>query len=351
VAPCDVASNSKTNSWSLSVAVFKLGHDKTVTKIERSDGTFAVTLETAPGGGLETSVGAKGRISLGKRSFSAGADATASITGSRGHNRTWIVPTEAAADQLVAAIKDHADLPQATVEGHDAKVKVGVGGSTAVGEVAEVSGGVGAVLGGASQTDRTTGNRTYFFDAGVAGNLTANARGADVTASVSGADGDRYALTVAPDGRWLDLAVTRTGTLQGKVDLPSVAAPIVDDLDVPTAGGRRWVSESHLDLTDADNLAAARAAVARLKDPLHPRAAVAALQALSRQMDDHAVVDVRTYAVDGETYGAEGHVGAELKVGGKYDNSTEDTHLVSAATRGIDGQWRVRNDCLKETTT
>jgi hypothetical protein len=351
-APCDVASASDTKSWAVTVAVIKIGDDKTVTITRRSDGTYAVTLDTAPGGGLETSAGAKGKVSLGKRSFSVGADATGGITGSYAHTRTWIVQSNAAAQQIKAAIKNHDPLPPATVEGHEGALDLGVEASGSAVRVANASAGVGGAVELGRLTDHETGNRTYLFRLGVAGNATAAVRGrAKPVASVAGSDGDRYALTVAPDGRWLDLAVTRTGSLTGKADLPAEVAKIADELDVPTAGGRQWVSEWHLDLTDAESLAAARAVVARALDPLHPGALADALVALSRRVHEHAVVDVRTYALDRTTRGAQGHVAAEIKVGGKYEVSTENTRLLAAATRGIDGQWRVRDDCLKETTT
>jgi hypothetical protein len=343
-APCDVASNSDSKSWAVSIAVFKFGHDKTVTVTERSDGTFAVTLDTAPVGGIETSVGARGKISLGKRSFSAGVAVTAGVTGSYGHGRTWIVNSKVAADRLTAAIRDDAALPAADLEGHEATVEASVGASA--GSLANASGGAHAALGGGSQTDHKTGNRTYFFTASVAGEASASATGTEAKASVSGSDGDRYALTVAPDGRWLDLAVARTGTLAARADLPPELAPIADKLDVPTRAGRQWVTESHLDLTDAGNLAAARALVSRLEDPLHPGRIPGAIAALADRIQDNAIVDARTYAVDRNTLGAEGNVGAELKVGGKYEKSNETTRLVAATTRAIDGKWVVRDDCL-----
>jgi hypothetical protein len=68
-------------------------------------------------------------------------------------------------------------------------------------------------------------------------------------------------------------------------------------------------------------------------------------------MHDAAVIDARTYAIDDDTRGAEGRIAAELQIGGKYQTSTEKARLVAATTRGIDGQWRVRDDCLKEATT
>src|SRR5919199_4382160 len=53
LAPCDVASSARSQSWAVTIAVVKFGHDKTVTKTRRSDGTYAVTLDTAPRGGVD----------------------------------------------------------------------------------------------------------------------------------------------------------------------------------------------------------------------------------------------------------------------------------------------------------
>ena len=183
------------------------------------------------------------------------------------------------------------------------------------------------------------------------GQADASVKGSKVAASVAGSDSDRYALTVAPDGRWIDLAVTRTGELGTTVALPKDVASALGTLDLPGSPPRRWVTDSHLDLADPDNLAAAQAFVAGLKDPLHPGRLTDAIGALSRRMRDAAVIDARTYAVDDETRGAEGHAGVELQIGGKYQTSTESARLVAATTRGLDGQWRVRDDCLEEATT
>ncbi|MEA2385789.1 MAG: hypothetical protein QOH72_5760 [Solirubrobacteraceae bacterium] len=345
-APCDVSSRADSRSWAIGVAVFKVGHDKTVTMTRRSDGTYAVTLDTAPMGGLETSAGARAKIDLGKRTISAGVAITGGVTGSYAHQRTWVLHTKGAVEQLVQAIADGAELPAADVDGHEASVEAGA--DMSAGTVAAISAGALARLSGGSQIDHATGNRTYFFTAAVSGDATASVTGTKANASASGSDGDRYALTMGPDGRWLDLAVTRTGALAARADLPPQVAPIADALDIPAAGGRRWLTESHLDLTDAENLAAARTLVGAVTDPRHPGAIPAALAGLERRMDDHAVVDARTYAVDRDAFGAEGHIGVELKVGAKYQTSTEQTRLVAATTRGIDGQWRVRHDCLEE---
>jgi hypothetical protein len=242
------------------------------------------------------------------------------------------------------AIAGGGALPAADVDGHEVSVEAGVDASA--GAIAAISADALARLGGGAQIDHTTGSRTYFFTAAVSGEAKASAPATKAAASAR--DNDRYALTIGPGGRWLDLAVTRTGALAARADLPRQVAPIADALDAPTAGGRRWLTESHLDLTDPANLAAARTLVGAVSDPLHPGAIPAALAGLEQRVNDHAVVDARTYAVDREAFGAEGHVGVELNVGAEYQTSTEQTRLVAATTRGIDGQWRVRHDCLEE---
>ena len=68
-------------------------------------------------------------------------------------------------------------------------------------------------------------------------------------------------------------------------------------------------------------------------------------------MHDGAVIDARTYAIDNDTSGLEGRVGRGAQIGFEYEKRTEKARLVAATTRGIDGQWRVRDDCLKEATT
>ena len=346
LAPCDVSSDSSSKQGSFTIAVLKLGGGKTVTVVRRSDDTFAVTLHKSGEGGVETAVGARGGIRLGDRRFAAGADITAGFTGSYGRGRTWIARSEAEARTMVGVLDIDADaMPPADIEGHDGSLDVGANASAGSG--VNGSAGVGARLEGGHVRDRRTGNRTYFFTAGVSGQAELSA-GDKAKVSANGSDQDRYALTIDRDGRWLDLTVTRTGALSGDAGLPEELASIAERLDVPTSAARRWVSESHLDLTDSRSLAAAQAVVARVKDPRHPEAMAAALVALSRRMAEAAVVDTRAYAVDTDGFGVGGHIAAELKFGANYEQSTESMRLLAARTRGIDGRWRDRRDCLQK---
>jgi hypothetical protein len=124
-------------------------------------------------------------------------------------------------------------------------------------------------------------------------------------------------------------------------------------LDVPTGGRRAWVVERHLDLTDGDSLAVAGELLAELRAP-RPRLGepLRVPPALQRRLDERAVIDARTYTLAGSEYGGDldarvGGVGAGVDVAA----GTESAQLVAAMTRGIDGQWRRRDDCLKEART
>lgn len=348
-APCDVDTNARSRSWAVTIAVVKFGHDKRVTVTRRSDRTFAVTLDTAPALGFEGGAGARAKVDLGGRKLAAGADITLGATASYAHRRTWIVGSKGEADRLVRRIEADATLPAATIDGHKGSVEVR--GDGAAGTVANASGGLLAGLALGWETDRRTGGRTYFFTGSVVGHVDASVKGSKVAASASGSDADRYALSVAPDGRWIDLAVTRTGELATTVNLPKDVAAAIGALDVPGSPPRRTVTDSHLDLSDPQNLAAAEAVVAGLKNPLHPGRLADAIVALSRRMRDGAVIDARTYAIDRDSRGVEGRIADEVQVAGKYETSTESARLVAATTRGLDGQWRVRDDCLEEATT
>jgi hypothetical protein len=60
------------------------------------------------------------------------------------------------------------------------------------------------------------------------------------------------------------------------------------------------------------------------------------------------VVHARTYDADERRYGVDGSVGVEgVQLGASLSRTLLDAHLVAAATRGLDGVWRTRRDCLR----
>jgi hypothetical protein len=205
--------------------------------------------------------------------------------------------------------------------------------------------------GGGVRTDHATGAKKYFLDGGADAvlDLSAGLRGVRMAASGQAAGTARLALTVDRDGRWVDLAVMATGEVAASARLPQSAGPFADALNVPTSGGRRWVTEAHLDLNDAGNLAAAHAVVDGLvASPRAPLATAAAARELARRIDENAVVDVRAYTLAHTSDGFSVQAGETVGLGGSHETSTELTRLIAARTRGLDGQWRDRDDCLKE---
>jgi hypothetical protein len=340
-ASCPVASQSDSTEWSVSILVLKGGQEKTVLRELRSDGTVAVTVTDANLGGLENGLGAEGHFSMGRKSFGLGGALRASILAELGHGRTWIMPNRAAAERLVGRVKGDVPVPPPDEEMDEKEIQFGAegearrGGARATLE-AEATGKYGTL------TDHATGRRTIFLEAGVEGEASASFRGAK--GELGASDAERYALTLGPDGRWIDLAVLRTGEVRGSGGLPVKLGPAAKRLRA--RGGRQWVTETHLDLSDAENLVAAQALVAKLRAfPPDPVGLAQAMARTHRRLDEHGVINARTYSLDREEFGGGGHVAAGLKIGGEYLRSHERTRLLSAATRGIDGEWRERTDC------
>jgi len=346
-APCDVAARTATREWSVTVLVLKGGRRRILVRERRSDGTVLLTDTSATLGGLELTAGAGARIRLGGRTLDLGGQTTAAAIATLGRGRAWLVANDGAADRLVAALRAGDPLPppdQRFTQGDlGLEGRIGVapgGGRVTAGATIGVFGAAGR------RTDVATGAQTYFFEGGVGGYLTVSLPALGASAVGAGADREQYALTIDRTGRWLDLGVVRTGEVAGSVTLPDRLRPVADALNAPTAGGRRWVAETHLDLSDPASLAAARAFVDGLTRG--PRAAAAATAGLSARLEERGIVDVRTYALDRSASGFDVHAGEGLGIGAAGRRTTEQTRLVAAATRGLGGQWRRRDDCLKE---
>jgi len=347
-APCDVGSQTAARQWSVTVLVLKGGHRRVLVRERRSDGRFLVTETKAPLGGLEATAGSGARLRLAGRTLALGGQATAALVASYGHGRTWVLRGKDAADALVAALDAGDPVPppdQRITQGDVALDGTATRGTDRIGAGATV--GVSGAIG--VRTDRATGAVTRYYEAGVGGDVSLRALRAST--SVAGADRERYALTVVPGRGWLDLTIVRTGEVSGTVTLPTALRSVADSLNVPGVGGRRWVAETHLDLTEPASLAAARAFIGRLDDvPPRPGALARARAALAARLDDHGVVDVRTYALERATTGIDVHAGRGLGVGAGVQDTAEHTRLIAATTRGLDGQWRRRDDCLEEAT-
>jgi hypothetical protein len=353
-APCPVATDRRKDAMSARILVFRIGEDKTVVREERSDGTIAITVAYGQEAGLQAGEGVHVGLSLGRAGLSLGGELTASAVASRERGYTWLLHGARAADALVARLRlARRELDRRIAAGRmpAPALRYGQGGLAVNGKLSR-GGAVGGSLGLSSQdvagtrTDARTGRTTFYVQRSADGSLSLTHSGTGTTAARG--DRERYAVTYDASGRPVDLMVMATGNFRISLDLPNRLQPAAGLLSIPTSHGRTYVEETHLDLTDPESL---RLAGAFLRQVRHPSAAlgdaVAVAAALRRRLDDVGVVHARTYDADERGYGADVSVGIDgVQLGGAVSRTREDTHLVAATTRGLDGVWRVRGDCL-----
>ena len=354
-APCPVATDRRKDAASARILVFHIGQDKTIVREERSDGTIAITVAYGREGGLETGGGVHVSLSIGHAGLSLGGELTASVVASRERGYTWLLHDARAADALVGRLRlSRGELERRIADGGmpSPTMRYGHGGLAADGRISR-----GATLGGSlalssqdvagARTDARTGRTTFYVQRTVEGSLLLTQSGTGATATRG--DRERYAATYDAGGRPVDLMVMTTGSYRISVDLPMRLQPAVGLLSAPTGHARVYVEETHLDLTDPENLRLAGAFLqqVRHRGPAAFGDAVAVAAALRRRLDAVGVVHARTYDADERRYGVDVSAGLYgVRVGGALSRTREDTRLVAATTRGLDGVWRVRGDCL-----
>jgi hypothetical protein len=355
-APCPVRSDRRDDSVSARILVFHVGADKTLIREERSDGTVAVTVAYGEQAGVEVSGGAHLEVALGRGGLGLGGELTAAAVAMRERGYTWVLRDGRAADALmgrlgVGAGKLDAQIASGRVPPPTQRYRHGglaSRGSASAGTVARATLGLSSQDVAGVRIDASTGRRTLYVQRTVEGSVS-------LTQGVAGATGgrmarERYAVTYDDAGRPVDLMVVTTGTYRGSFDLPARLQPVAGLLSAPTGHVRTYVEETHLDLTDPESLRVARAFLEQVRHPgaVHAGAAVAIAAALRRRLDAVGVVHARTYDADERRYGVDGSVGVEgVQLGASLSRTLLDAHLVAAATRGLDGVWRTRRDCLR----
>lgn len=346
---CPIALDRKEDAAGVRILVFRVGGDRTIVREERSDGTIAVTVAYGRQSGFEAGAGVRLAVSVGHGGIGLGGELTASAVATREHGYTWLLRSPRAADALVG----HLGWSRGRLEREIANGRVAApdfhyahGGVAVEGGAARTGPGLGGSLGLSSEdvkgtrVDARTGRRTLYVQRTVDGWLSLTAGRGGVTGARRVRE--RYAVTYDRDGRPLDLMVMTTGRYRASIDLPVRLQPALGLLSAPNGRARTYVEEAHLDLTDPESL---RAAAAFLRDPR--AAGPPAASALRQRLDAAAVVHARIYDADERRYGAEGSVGIEgLRVGAGASRTLEDSRLAGATTRGLDGVWRRRADCL-----
>lgn len=327
--PCVLDAKSTNSHVEGSIRIFRLGEDHYGVIEHRSDGTYAVTVGGKNTAGLAGRRGAKGSIRVAGIDVSAGGRITASILAGDSGARTWIAGSEA---ETLLESSGYTRSPDLTSDGFSWLSQAGVSArvtSLLHADAGSASAGFGRRAG--SVTDHRTGRRMIYVTADVDTSAEASVLG-------TAGSGEVYAVETSPTGRPVALTITATGPLTRSSDLPAVVQPVAGRL--ATTGAGRYEVTAALDLTEPAVFAAAAGlfeAIARKRGRAQPSAA------LRRLVETSGTVEARILAVDDETT-------FSLKPPGGLFEATVERHerrLLAATSRGLDGQWIVREDCVR----
>lgn len=331
--PCVLDAKGRESHAEGSVKIFHLGEDHYGVIEHRSDGTYAVTIGGENTAGLFGWRGAKGSARVAGIDVSAGGAVTASILAGDAGARTWIAGSDAEAEALLES-GGYTRSPDLTSDGFSWLSRAGA--SASVSALLQADAGSAVVSFGqrsGSVTDHRTGRRTIYVSADV---------GASVAAPVLGSagaqeGGEVYAVETSATGRPLALTITATGPLMRSGDLPAVVQPVAGRL--AAAGASRYEVTAALDLTEPAVFAAASdlfGAIIAKGARTRPSAV------LRRLVEASGTVEARILAADDET------TFSLNAPGGLFRASVErhERRLLAATSRGLDGQWIVREDCV-----
>lgn len=340
--PCVVGSLANRQGMTVHLLFYRLGEDKLGVVEERSDGTFAVSLEDGISGGLEGAGGLKAAFQVGKLGLSIGGEVTAAVLAHLGRGRTWIAGSRAEAQRILE--QEGAGRPPDATSGSgrwDSSVDASAAGE-ALGESVEVArAGITFVREAGWRVDRRSGHRTAYVQASATGSATAGGR----VLGLSGDGEETYAVEYDETGRPVDLRVIAVGSFAGSRDLPAVVQEVAGLLAPDAGGGERgYEVTGHLDLTDAGNLAAARGLLNAIAER---RATAAPERALRRRINEHGTVQARALAIRTDETGMSfafaagpGSFSAEAQI------QQRSQQLLRATSHGLDGQWVTRTDCV-----
>lgn len=362
-APCVRRSRRTADGGHLDLLLVRVGKDHVALLEERSDERFDVTLVDAWQAGPQAGVGAGGFVRWGSGGAAVRGELRAALLAHEGRGRTWTVGSRQEAEALVGSISGvrAALLPQAIRGGAlpppDQTFYEHGWGVTLTGYAGRGMRRTGRLTIAArdidgARHDRRTGHETLYLarSSGLSGELDAASGGSLRGGSVAGAaEGEHvWAIETDGNGRPLDLMILSTGEYAGSFSLPTRLQRVAGFLAAPAKDARRYEAEVHLDLTDPENLASATAFLDAVWSgaPRPGRDRVPVSDRLAARIEGHAVIHARTYAVDGRSYGAGGRVAAGGGVGGAAGREVQTARLLAAVTRGPDGTWQQRTDCI-----
>lgn len=346
--PCVVRSYRSSSGLAVRLLVVTLGGDRKALVERLSDGTTRIT--RLDGARLGGTVGVGGSLRAGR--LGVGAELTASAAMRPQGSRTWVLRSDDEARRLVAAMLGDKpvrppDMRSATIE-----TELDGGGRLYAGRMKgerpkpaiTVQGGLGFDRTDTVTVDRRTGRRVVTVRAGVSARvgLLTGTRERFGTAATAGSGDESYAIELDASGRPVDLQVTALTTA-----VPAIARPFAAGLGGGAqARGRSYLTTAHLDLTDPVNLALARDFIGSMRGS--PKQPLPDLDdRLREQIEHQAAVETRVYDNDesGGTHLA-ATLSAGVRLGASYDSAGGSARLVAAASRGLDGQWLAREDCV-----
>jgi hypothetical protein len=343
--PCVVGSEAGGHALAVDVAIFHLGEDGEALVERRSDGTVAVTVRKGRALGVQASAGLGGEVHAGPVDVELGGDVQAALIARLGQGRTWIVGSEAEAARLLDDLDGAPEPDLVYRDGAWLSSLTAGAGADALVHLDVAHGGLTFDRRAGTRTDRRTGHHTIYVQA--SWTAEGEVRGGVLGVSAGGA-GETYAVELDASGRPVDLRVIASGRFDGSRDLPGAVQPVAGLLAAGSARDRVYEVTAHLDLTDTHNLAAARdllAAVAQRRAGARPS------QALRRRIDEQGSVEARVLEQQASSDEQGARLVLGLPVGGTAQVDRRTQRLVAATSRGLDGQWLPRTDCVPGAAT
>jgi hypothetical protein len=344
--PCPVSSHAINDGWHVNVGIVRVGHDEALLYQVDSDGSVLVTHVSDWTGGFDVGVGADGSIKVAGVDLAASASARAALLGGLGDGDSWRFANWREAERGMAQMSEGhepddgypvADINHRRIGAFELDAKASVGKLTA-------SLGVRASQVQGVAVDPLDGRQTYVITrSGDAGSVI---KGGSSSAAGKAAGQEQIEVTAGADGDPVELTISRSGQLDGRLSLPDAVQGAASDLLGGTTGARGWVVVERLDLTDPRSRAVARDYLSHVFDGLSGQIG-RDTEALRQRLNEVGVSEVRTYALTNTDNGnLSAHVAAGPKFGFGIGEKTQDLHLLDARVRSVDGLWRTRDDCL-----
>jgi hypothetical protein len=338
--PCVVDSDDRRQQTEDAFIVVRLRHDQYSLIAHHSDGTYAVTLTEGNALGATGSGGLEADAHVRGFGVSVNGGLTASYLASLPHARTWFVRN---AEEVRAVVETGGAWrpPDETSDDFNSLAEIGLSlGADALRHIDIGSVDLSFDTRAGTVTDHRTGRRRIYVTA----DDTASAK-ALVLGSTEARDASEvYSVEMSSTGRPIALTITSTGALGTSRDLPAVVQPVAGRLVAPDAG--RYEVTAALDLTEP----AALAAAASLLDAIaHKRARAEPSAALRRLIETNGTVEARVVKATDKTESSFGVNATVLLASLKFEHleHRHDEVLLAAASRGLDGQWIAREDCVR----